>query len=317
MLAVSLFASGGIGDLALRASGVDMVVACELLEDRADILSYNFPDSKVVVGDIWEKQDEIVSLCSGKSIEVMFATPPCQGMSKNGRGKLLSEIRNGNKQAGDKRNQLVVPTINIFKKLNSLHTLVMENVPEMESTYIQDPDSGNPILIIDYILKSLGSEFKCECRVVEFADYGVPQRRQRLISVFSSHKNFLECRDMGLSVFPEPTHAKKTTLFCPNPWLTVRDAISDLPPLDARSAQTAKDIDLPLHEVPLLDKTKYFWVSNTPPESGAFDNQCVVCGCEDNPLHVSRKNKDGINQSSKETPIYCQNCGSLLPRPHL
>ena len=66
MQAVSLFASGGIGDLALRASGVDMVVACELLEDRADILSYNFPDSKVVVGDIWEKQDEIVSLCSGK-----------------------------------------------------------------------------------------------------------------------------------------------------------------------------------------------------------------------------------------------------------
>ena len=30
----------------------------------------------------------------------------------------------------------------------------------------------------------------------------------------------------------------------------------------------------------LLDEEKYFWVSNTPPESGAFDNQCVICGCK-------------------------------------
>lgn len=315
MQAVSLFASGGIGDLALRAAGVNMVVASELLEDRADILSHNFPESQVIAGDIWATQDEIIRLCQGQNIEIMLATPPCQGMSKNGRGKLLSEIRNGNKTAGDKRNQLVIPAINIFTSLDSAHTLIMENVPEMEGTYIQDPDTEQPILIIDYILKKLGKEFKHEYRVVEFADYGVPQRRQRLISVFSRHPGIKDLRNRGLSIFPKPTHAQYPDLLCNQAWLTVRDVISNTPPLDAGSEKTARSEDMPMHHVPLLDEVKYFWVSNTPPESGAFDNQCVRCGFEENPTHNSRKNKDGINQSSKDTPIYCLRCNELLPRP--
>jgi DNA (cytosine-5)-methyltransferase 1 len=315
MKAVSLFASGGIGDLALRASGIDMVVANELLSDRADVLKFNFPDSEIVVGDIWQMKEAIVNACSRHDIEVMFATPPCQGMSKNGRGKLLSEIRNGNKEAGDKRNLLVIPAIDIYLSLKSAHTLVMENVPEMENTCILDPDENRPTLIIDYILRRLGTEYVHERRVVEFADYGVPQRRQRLISIFSKHSTIVKRKLSGASLFPKPTHAKKPDLLCPNSWVTVREAISHLPRLDASSRSTASNKEIELHHVPLLDEKKYFWVSNTPPESGAFDNQCVVCGCDDNPTHMARRNIVGINQASKDTPIYCHKCNSLLPRP--
>ena len=315
MKAVSLFASGGIGDLALRASGIDMVVANELLADRADVLSYNFPESEIIVGDIWQLKDEIVKVCSKHQIEIMFATPPCQGMSKNGRGKLLSEIRNGNKEAGDKRNLLVVPAIDVYLTLSKAHTLIMENVPEMEHTCIPDPEGDAPILIIDYILKRLGSEYTHERRVVEFADYGVPQRRQRLISIFSKHPSIVEYHSFGASLFPDPTHSKRPDLLCSSPWVTVRDAISHLPKLDASSRKSASNKEIAFHRVPLLDERKYFWVSNTPPESGAFDNQCVVCGFDENPTHTAKRNSIGINQASKDTPIYCQKCNSLLPRP--
>jgi DNA (cytosine-5)-methyltransferase 1 len=65
----------------------------------------------------------------------------------------------------------------------------------------------------------------------------------------------------------------------------------------------------------LLDEDKYFWVSNTPAEKGAFDNQCAKCGNGSNSTHGSNIGIDGINRSNRDTPIYCNKCHSLLPRP--
>ena len=100
-------------------------------------------------------------------------------------------------------------------------------------------------------------------------------------------------------------------------WKSVRDAISHLPPLDAAKPETAKHNDIPFHYVPLLDSEKYFWVSNTPPEKGAFDNQCVNPSCkfDKNPTHSCGKNAEGVNKASTTTPIYCIKCGHVLPRP--
>jgi DNA (cytosine-5)-methyltransferase 1 len=94
MKAISLFACGGIGDLGLRHAGFEVIVANELLEDRAEVFKHNFPETRMITGDIWEKEDELLNAISkalkGEQLDVVFATPPCQGMSKNGRGKLLS-----------------------------------------------------------------------------------------------------------------------------------------------------------------------------------------------------------------------------------
>ena len=314
MKALSLFAGGGIGDLALRSAGVDMVVANELLEERAELVQYNFPESTVISGDILKSKDSILSACSIHTIEIVLATPPCQGMSKNGRGKLLSGIRDGTKDPVDSRNLLVVPTIDIFLELGA-HTLIMENVPEMKDTLIPVQGESGLMSILDYIAYRLGKDFISQVEVIEFADYGVPQFRQRLISVFSRHPNLVAAHRKGISLFPFPTHAKPGTRSDLLPWKTVRDAIESLPPLDASNSNDAEINDIDYHRVPTLDKRKYFWVSSTPPESGAFDNQCVACGFEGNPTHGARKNIHGINRSSKSTPIYCFKCNSLLPRP--
>lgn len=80
-------------------------------------------------------------------------------MSKNGREKLLNLIRNEYRDAVDQRNLLIIPTVEIFRKSGS-HTLVIENVPEMENTLIPDPSvQWEFISIIDYIKKTIGLSF--------------------------------------------------------------------------------------------------------------------------------------------------------------
>jgi len=306
MKAISLFSCGGIGDLALRESGIDTVIANEIIEDRAEVFKYNHPNTEMIKGDIYLKKEDIIKMAKKYTIDVVFATPPCQGMSKNGKGKLLQAIRKGIAPKVDPRNLLIVPAIEITKKVCA-HTLILENVPEMLTTYIPHPKTGEFMLIVDYICSELPEHY-CEYKVVNFADYGIAQSRERLIAVFSKKINLLN------SVFPKPTHSKNGSIYLEK-WVSLKDVIGGFPYLDSKSLKTSQDPNDPLHRVPLLDENKYFWVKHTPENKSAFDNQCIKCGFNDNPLHSSKKNNEGINKSSTETPIYCLKCGELLPRP--
>jgi len=192
----------------------------------------------------------------------------------------------------------------------------MENVPEMENTFIPSPTGhGNTISIMDFIKESIGAEFESSIDVIEFADYGVPQNRQRLISIFTKNVKLKRYLARFGTLFPPKTHSKDGRSL--TKWKTVRDLISHLPPLDAATLDNAKHSDIEYHHVPLLDDEKYLWVSHTPPERGAFDNQCINPSCrfDKNPTHSCGKDIDGINKPSNSTPIYCVKCGHLLPRP--
>ena len=57
---ISLFASGGIGDLALKSCNIEIILSNELLSDRCQVLGFNYPETKVIQGDIWEKKQEII-----------------------------------------------------------------------------------------------------------------------------------------------------------------------------------------------------------------------------------------------------------------
>jgi len=313
--AISLFTSGGIGDLAIRRAGFDIVLSSELLEDRHSVFKANFPATRAVSGDIWETKSEILSSVrsqlNGSELDLLYATPPCQGMSKNGRGKLLSSIRAGLKPSKDLRNRLIIPTMEIASELRP-RTILLENVPEMASTAIVD-GSGREVSIIEHIAQTLGSEYVGRAEVVEFADYGVPQCRQRLITIFSRDDRMREWFRAFQTFLPSPTHCqygrngRKT-------WVTVREAIGSLPKLDAKNSQSAVSA-IPFHRVPVLDEMKYWWVENTPTGRGAFDNQCCICGYSENPIHGARREVDGVNRASRSTPLHCEKCGSLLPRP--
>lgn len=317
--AISLFASSGIGDLAVRAAGINSLVSNELIPERAELHSVNFPESKMLCGDIWDLEGEIIAhsrkLLEGKPLDFMIATPPCQGMSKNGQGKLLAEIRAGNRPKLDLRNRLVIPTMNIATALQP-RILFFENVPEMANTVIED-ESGNLVGIVDYIASRLGESYAGNATVVEFADYGVPQRRQRLITIFTRDPEVkLQFETAGTLIAPS-THSQHSAKNR-EPWITVKDAIGHFPELDAMVGRNENLEFNAYHRVPILDQKKYVWISHTPPGRSAFDNQCAnrSCGYTGNQTHGSLRTIEGINRASNETPLLCERCGDLLPRPY-
>ena len=114
------------------------------------------------------------------------------------------------------------------------------------------------------------------------------------------------------SFLPSKTHSESGSDSKPK-WVTLRDAIGALPPLSSEIGKN-KDPNIPWHIVPVMKKEKFWWVQNTPYNETAYNNQCVKCGCTDNPKH-GMTFKDGRHISKKDTPIYCVKCGALLPRP--
>ena len=156
LTAISLFSSSGIGDIALRKCGIDTIVANELLEDRCNLFKTNFPKTRMIQGPIDEKKSEIIletkCILKGKKLDFALVTPPCQGMSKNGRGKLLAEINAGKRPKVDPRNLLILPALEIINELEPT-TVIFENVSEMINTSI--PFDGNVLPIVEIIKTQL------------------------------------------------------------------------------------------------------------------------------------------------------------------
>lgn len=309
---LSLFSSAGIGELGVRASGLNILLSNELLPNRCHLYQENYPETECLCGDIWLLQDEIVRKwkeLNQSSPFLIYATPPCQGMSFNSVGKRLQEIRNGKKPKDDPRNRLIIPTINIVKKLKP-QWLLLENVKEMENTIIPLED-GTYKNIIDYIKKEL-PDYVGGPEVVNCADYGIPQTRIRLITILTCSDKGKEYYKKNGTFLPARTHSAKG-LDGKHKWVSLREAIGKLPPLSAEEGKN-KDSNIPWHIVPIMKPEKYWWIQNTPYNETAYNNQCVRCGYMDNPRH-GMQFKDGRHISKKDTPIYCEHCGELLPRP--
>lgn len=315
-IAVSLFCSSGIGDLGLQANNVDTVVACELLPERMRLFLHNHPEAKGFCGDIWELKDEIVKYYKENYSEnpfLVIATPPCQGMSSNGMGTILNNLKKGVRPEFDPRNKLIIPAVDIVKELKP-DWVIFENVPNMTNTVIEDGDGV--INIIDYIYRELGDEYVGSPKVVDVADYGVPQHRNRLITVLSRTDQGKKEYRISRTLIPVPTHSEKQGVFSEK-WLTLRDAIFDLPPISSRPGENV-DPNNPLHKVPTLDEVKLSWIHNTPEGQTAMNNQCINPDCmyQGNTLHGAKHNSEGVNRANTDTPLYCEKCGALLPRPY-
>lgn len=309
---LSLFSSAGIGELGIKSLGLNILLSNELLKERCDLYHENYPETISVNGDIWANEDKIVTKWTAMNVGapfLLYATPPCQGMSFNSIGKIQNEIREGRRPKEDPRNRLIIPTLNIIKALMP-EWILFENVPEMQHTIIRT-ENDEYVNIIEYVKKEL-PEYVGKAEVVNCADYGIPQKRERLITIFSRNKSAKEFFARYNSFLPPCTHSETGNNGLKK-WVTLRDAIECLPTLAATEGQN-EDETLPWHIVPIMKKEKYWWIKNTPYNETAYNNQCVNCGYNGNPRHGMCM-IDGRHQSRKNTPIYCEKCGSLLPRP--
>jgi len=110
--------------------------------------------------------------------------------------------------------------------------------------------------VIDQIIKSYNEiGYKVQFKLLNAANYGVPQRRERLI--FIGVKEDLNVR------YPEPTHSKYgDSLFGPQKWITVRQSIDDL---KCQEENVAWNHILTKHSISFVEKLK-----NTPIGESAF-----------------------------------------------
>lgn len=211
MNVLSLFANIGVAEAYLDELGFNVLVANEFDKRRADLYQSIYPSTNMVCGDITDDMvfAKLIKLSKEKNIDLIIATPPCQGMSTAGQQK-----------SDDHRNNLIVHTISAIKKINPKYVLI-ENVPQFLKTKIKH--SGKDITIPELITKQLDKKYNLNFNVVDSKNYSVPQTRERAIVLLS--------RKDQKKVWNIPKSDDKI--------VNMKDVIGDLPSIDP----FVKDID--------------------------------------------------------------------------
>lgn len=166
---LSLFANIGVAEAYMKEIGISVPVANEIVKRRADLYQKIYPDSVMICGDITAKDvyADIIIKSKKAGVDIILATPPCQGMSTVGQ-----------QEENDERNSLVLPVINAIKDLKPKY-VVIENVPNFVNTSILL--DGEWVLLIDIIKKELEMNYSISVNIINTANYGVPQSRERMI----------------------------------------------------------------------------------------------------------------------------------------
>jgi len=170
MKTLSLFSNIGVAEAYLSAIGVDIVLANELVARRAELYSQIYPNTEMICGDITneEVKTRIIERAKSLGVTAIMAAPPCQGMSRAYRTK----------KADDERNLLILPVIEITKKLRPKHVFI-ENVPAFSDTIIHVNNSITTIA--DQINKELGKQYHISSSRIDTMNFSVPQTRKREI----------------------------------------------------------------------------------------------------------------------------------------
>lgn len=237
MKAMSLFSGGGIGETYLNEIGIHTVIANEFIKDRAKIYKYRFPKTNMIIGDIKEKKNELISLGKKEKPELLMATPPCQGMSILGKKDYN----------GDKRNYLIFDVFDIIDELDFSYIFI-ENVPKFLNMYY--PDNEDKIKLTDLLEKKYGEKYNILYGVYNAADYGVPQRRKRAIIRMFKKGSF----------WKEPIKNEHH--------ITLREAIGHLPSIEA-----GENSGIKWHNGPSISADKAEMLRHTPSGCSAYKNE--------------------------------------------
>jgi len=166
--AIDLFSGcGGLSE-GLRQAGFNVIAGIELDRNATEVYKMNHSEAEIFNEDIREFDiDKIRNLLNGNKLYHLAGCPPCQG---------FSSIRRLNRKRAvkDERNNLILEYLRFIEELEPL-TIMMENVPGLI----------NYELFHDVIDKLKRMGYTIEKKVVNMVDYGIPQRRKRLIMVGS------------------------------------------------------------------------------------------------------------------------------------
>lgn len=254
LTAVSFFSGIGGMTLGFVNAGFEVLASYDLKNSVHKNMDVNFPDIPHYKRDVTEvTSSEVRGAVKGRTIDVVFGGPPCQGFSIFGRRRFVNT--KNHKPEDDERNEVSIKFVKLAVELEP-KCIVLENVkgfistPRGDSSYIDEVES---------ILLASGYGF--EYRVVNCASYGVPQARERLILVASKAGIEFE--------WPEPKYFSE-----PKPWqrsyVTVGDVISDL---QDGASQSAEFSHVPMnHKELVVERYKLIPEGGKLPEGGLPEN---------------------------------------------
>ena len=180
---ISLFSCAGVGCFGFKKAGFECIATNELIERRLNVQKFNNKcrfDSGYICDDITTDEtkkkifDEIKrwEKLGNDRVDVLIATPPCQGMSVANHKKAEDEIV---------RNSLVVESIKIVQSIKP-RFFIFENVPAFMKTGCTAPD-GAVKAIGDVIVEELSGEYTITSRVLNFKNYGSNSSRTRTVVI--------------------------------------------------------------------------------------------------------------------------------------
>jgi DNA (cytosine-5)-methyltransferase 1 len=291
--AVSLFSGGGVGDFGYSLAGFRFVVHAEREPGRLRLALLNHRGSRGVLGDLRETWRSVISeyegVSGGRRLDLLVGMAPCQGLTTASPQALA---RRRGRYSRDRRNILSFVVSDVAAALQP-RVVVIENVKAILDTRVKDPASGL-VDSVSSLLEERMPKYRCHRKLVQFADYGVPQRRRRVIFTFIRKGDGAEAAvdRLRLEPFPERTHDQSARGGL-RPWVTVKEFLRsrEFPRLSASNEKSSRDPVDPLHYVPWYDPDRFRLVASIPPNSGrsAFKNDiCPSCGTAGQPAKAAR-----------------------------
>lgn len=239
---ISLFSGAGGMDLGFKGdfdflntyypkNSFDVIFANDIFKQAASVyeLNFNHEVEKRSIIDISEKD------LPNSPVDIVLGGFPCQTFSYSGNRAGLS----------DPRGQLYLQMIRIIQHYKP-KMFVAENVDGIRNSKKNNTGKDIDKSALDIILTDFENVgYNVQYKVLNSADYGVPQKRRRVIIIGIR-------KDIGSNMdvyYPETTHSNEKSE--KKPWLTAKDGIDDL-------WDKINSIDIPNHTIRDYSKAKFY-----------------------------------------------------------
>jgi len=247
----TFFSGAGIGCHGLKINGFDCILSNEYLEERIAIQRFNEKcddEERYIVGDIREPETrkKIESILKqskdNEGLDVLIATPPCQGISLANHKKTPTEIV---------RNSLILESILLTKKYQPKY-FIYENVLGFLNSACSDSD-GYDRGVKEVIDRHLKKNYYIERFIFNLKHFSIPSSRTRTV-VVGIRKDLDK---HPLSIYPKPEKI-----------VTLKESIGHL-----KSLKKPREIDPDdsLHFYRPYDERMLPWIENTLEGQSSFD----------------------------------------------
>lgn len=210
---IDLFSGAGGFSKGFEMAGFDILLGIDYWEDALKTYKYNHNNCEVINDNIYNiNKKDIMSVIERniEEIDVVIGGPPCQGFSISGK-----------RDENDHRNDLIYEYLRLISQIKPKY-FVMENVEGLKSM-----NRGEYLKKLIYGFNEI--DYKVKYKVLDSANYGVPQKRRRIFLIGNriNKNNYFPIKEYGKN--------EKKDLFNGDflkDFITMREATSDLPSLE-------------------------------------------------------------------------------------